>query len=140
MGNCKGACCDFVKTTNIEISGTTLVLTIPNETLFDGMERRICLVQNIPDYTGIPSVAIQTGTTLNTALATHIRHCNGKCDCTPNNLYVDQLVQDCGCESPKIKNRISYVFRYAADTNCWNLCRPVKKSCGVQLKVASATA
>lgn len=135
-----GCCCNFVKTTDIKLSGTTLVFVIPDEILFDGMERCICLTDNIPDYTGIPDIAIEVGGGAYTSLATQIRDCNGKVENTPNNLYVDQLKQDNNCQAPKIKNREVYKFRFATDTKCWNLCKVVKKSCGVILNESSSIA
>ncbi len=122
-------CCETVKTTSIKISGTTLVFVIPNETLYDGMVRKICLVDNVPDYTGIPNVAIQVSGTAYTSLATNVVKCDGCRTCVPNNLYADQLEQE-PCGIPKVRNRRAYTFVYASDTQCWNLCKPVKKSCG----------
>lgn len=133
-------CCTTVRTTNVQLDGTTLVLTIPNETLFNGMTRTICIVDNIPDYTGVPNVAIKINGTTYTSLATNvINHC-GKHIHTPNNLYVDQLRQNPHYTIPKLQNFTKYTFAYATDTQCWNLLQRVHPSCGAIVAAAIADA
>ena len=45
---CAG-CCHFVKSSSIALSGTTLTITIPNQTIRNQTKLCIALCQNIPD-------------------------------------------------------------------------------------------
>lgn len=130
--NNNSCCCETVKTTNIKVVEDKLIFVIPNESLYNGMVRKICLTDNVPDYTSIPSVYIQVNGVEYSALATNIVKCDGSRTCTPNKLYADQLEQE-PCGIPKVRNRRAYTFVFATDTQCWNLCKPVRKSCGYLL-------
>lgn len=77
---CAG-CCHFVKSTSIALSGTTLTITIPNQTIRNQTKLCIALCQSIPD-----------GVTQNTTVVISINGTNftviNPCG---NDIYGDQL-------------------------------------------------
>jgi len=109
-----GGCINFVKSTNVTLNGDTLVIEIPNEELTNGLQRCICIAQDIPTYTAIPNISIKVG--LNTYEIVH------SCSCglqgVPNKLYANQLRQNNG----KMASRQILKVRYALDTQFFGYC------------------
>lgn len=61
-GNCNN-CKNFVRSTNVIVSGTSLVIVIPQNVFSDGEKVCVCVSQAIPFYAPtITQVAIQIGT------------------------------------------------------------------------------
>lgn len=77
--SCAG-CANFVKSTAIAVSGTTLQITIPTTTLRNHQKLCVALCQSIPTVTENTTVAIVDGTT-NLNVVT----------CKGNYVYADQL-------------------------------------------------
>lgn len=93
-----GACTHFVKTTAVTLSGSVLVLNIPQATYSNHEKVCICVAQSIPDgVTSADTVAVTIGTS-----STHYQL---RTQCS-NNVHADQ-----------IRARRVYHTHVATDTN-----------------------
>lgn len=98
ISNRCNSCKNFVNSTAVTLSGTNLVIAIPQNNYINNSEVCICISQNIPSgVTGETQVVIQIGA--DTATTYPLRT---KCG---HNIYGDQ-----------IKSRTLYCTRVATDT------------------------
>lgn len=112
-------CVKTVKTTNIEISGDSLMLTIPDMELRHGQHVRICFAQIPPVIPKVPLTVIVYVNSAGTFVAqTRMDGAYGAL----SHLYTDQLQSCCG----KIKARQYIDLVYGADTESFMYVGPCR--------------
>lgn len=128
--NCQNQCCEcpsFVSTTKILQVGTQLELVLNGTTnLFNNEKLCVAFAQNVPNLTGIPSVAIVIGATTYPIIETQT--------CGAHLLYADQLKQCNG----GVANRQMLSLKYSADLGMFVFCGN-RRLCKTNAVVESVT-
>lgn len=113
------SCTKIVRTTDISVSGDSLVLTIPDMELRHGQHIRICFAQNPPVISKVPlTLIVEVNGTGVFVLQNRMNCAYGAL----SHLYSDQLQSCCG----KIKARQYIDLIYGSDTESFMYAGPCR--------------